>query len=420
MSLNKRSAYIGTMNPLSRRTWTETLHLLLDLLVGTVGFSLVVVGLATGAGLLITFVGIPVLAATLLLSRAGARVELWRAATLLGVELHLPHPIRRRDTLLARVLAPLSDGASWRAAVYFVMLLPVGIVTFSVAVTLWATALGFLTLPAWAWALPGGGPELGNGSHWSEPWQLAVLSGAGLALVFAAPFVIHALTYLDRGLLQLLRRPRSEQRIETLEETRARSVDAAVQERRRIERDLHDGAQQRIVALGLDLGLALEKFDEEPDAARDLVGGAHREAQTAIAELRDLVRGFAPAVLEDRGLDAALSALAARSSVPVQITVDLPTRLPASIEANAYFIVAEALTNVARHARATAAQVEVEEVDGCLRIEISDDGQGGADPSRGTGLAGLAARAAAVDGSFVVDSPPGGGTRLVAELPCAS
>jgi signal transduction histidine kinase len=408
------------MNALTRRTWKETLHLLLDLLAGTVGFSLVLIGLATGAGLLITFVGIPVLAATLLLSRAGGRVELWRARTLLGVELLPPHAIRHRDTLLGRVLAPLGDGSSWRAAVYFVLLLPVGIVTFSAAVALWATALGLLTLPAWAWALPGGGPDVGDGSHWSEPWQLAVLSGAGLALIFAAPFVIHALTYLDRALLLLLRPPQSVQRIETLEETRARSVEAGVQERRRIERDLHDGAQQRIVALGLDLGLALEKFEEDPQAARDLVGGAHREAQTAIAELRDLVRGFAPAVLEDRGLDAALSALAARSPVPLEMTVDVTTRPPASIEANAYFIVAEALTNVARHARATAAQVEVEEVDGRLRIVISDDGQGGADASRGTGLTGLAARAAAVDGSFVVYSPLGGGTRLVAELPCAS
>src|SRR5262249_6400631 len=144
------------------------------------------------------------------------------------------------------------------------------------------------------------------------------------------------------------------------------------------------------------------------------------EAQRAIAELRDLVRGLHPAVLEDRGLDAALSALAARSPVPVALTVDVPERPPASIEANAYFIVAEALTNVARHADACHASVAVGTVDGRLRIEVADDGRGGADAGGGSGLAGLADRAAAVDGTFTMVSPPGGGTTLLVELPCAS
>ena len=190
--------------------------------------------------------------------------------------------------------------------------------------------------------------------------------------------------------------------------------------RRRIERDLHDGAQQRLVAVGMDLGRALDKFDEDPDGARELVDDAHREAQRAIAELRDLVRGFAPAVLEDRGLDAALSALAARAPFPVALHVDVPDRPPASVEANAYFIVAEALTNATRHASARHAEVDVRSRDGWLRIEVVDDGAGGADPARGSGLRGLSDRAAAVDGTFTVTSPPGGGTRVVAELPCAS
>jgi signal transduction histidine kinase len=232
--------------------------------------------------------------------------------------------------------------------------------------------------------------------------------------------VIHATTWLDRLALQLLRRPAKDARIETLEHTRARSVEVAVDERKRLERDLHDGAQQRLVALGLDLGLALEAFDDDPARARELVGGAHQEAQRAIAELRELVRGFHPSVLTDRGLDAALSALAARSPVPVALTVDVPERPPASIEANAYFIVAEGLVNVARHSGASAATVTVRERDGRLRIEISDDGEGGADAADGTGIAGLADRAAAVDGTLALVSPPGRGTTLVAELPCAS
>ena len=408
------------MNLFRARTWEETLYLLLDLPVGVAGFTLAVTGLAGAAGLLITFLGLPLLTATLLLARLAGRGELARARALLGVELPAPRPLPRRDGLIARLFAPIRDGAAWRATVYFLLMLPAGILTFTVAVTWWATALAALTLPAWAWSVPHGGPELWADRYWSRPWQLAVSAAVGLGLTLLAPYVVHATTFVDRGLLQLLRRSRSDERIRTLEETRARSVDAAVEERRRIERDLHDGAQQRLVALGLDLGLALEKFEQDPAAARDLVGGAHREAQQAIAELRDLVRGFAPAVLEDRGLDAALSALAARSPVPVRLHVVVPERPPASVEANAYFIVAEALTNIARHGDARAATVDVRRVDGRLRIEVADDGAGGADPARGTGLAGLAARAEAVDGTFTLESPPAGGTRIVAELPCAS
>jgi hypothetical protein len=252
------------MNPFGRRTRKETLYLLLDLLVGTVGFSLVVTGLATGVGLLITLLGIPVLAATLLLSRAGGHMELMRARVLLGVDLPPPNALRQPSSLLARLFAPFQDAASWKAATYFVLMLPVGIVTFTVAVTWWSTALGLLTLPAWAWTLPGDGPQLFDNRHWSEPWELALSSAVGLLLTLAAPFVIRGVTYLDRAVLHLLRRPPSEQRIETLEESRARSVDAAVDERRRIERDLHDGAQQRLVALGLDLGLALENSRTSP------------------------------------------------------------------------------------------------------------------------------------------------------------
>ena len=167
----------------------------------------------------------------------------------------------------------------------------------------------------------------------------------------------------------------------------------------------------------MDLGLALEKFDEDPAEARELVGEAHHEAQRAIVELRDLVRGLHPAVLEDRGLDAALSALAARAPIPVALDVDVPVRPPASVEANAYFIVAEALTNVAKHAEAHTASVDVHSVNGFLRIEVADDGRGGADAAKGSGLAGLADRAAAVDGAFSVVSPPGGGTTVVRGAP---
>jgi signal transduction histidine kinase len=425
VSVRRRRAYSGAMyvvRPVfALRTWKETAYLLLDLLVGTLAFTVLVTGLATGLGLVITFLGVPILWATMVLARYGARAERERARLLLGVDLPEPAPLPREGSFLRKLFAPLRDGAAWRAVAYFLILFPLGIVTFTLAVTFWSTALGMLTLPLWAWALPHNGPQFSDDYYWNAWWQIGLASLAGLVLTLLTPWIIRGLAAIDRALVRaLLGRSPQDERIEQLEVTRARSVDAAVEERRRIERDLHDGAQQRLVAVGMDLGRALEKFDEDPDGARELVDDAHREAQRAIAELRDLVRGFAPAVLEDRGLDAALSALAARTPFPVALTVDVPDRPPASIEANAYFIVAEALTNATRHASANHAEVDVSARDGRLRIEVVDDGVGGADASHGTGLRGLSDRAAAVDGTFTVTSAPGGGTRIVAELPCAS
>jgi signal transduction histidine kinase len=213
-------------------------------------------------------------------------------------------------------------------------------------------------------------------------------------------------------------------RVGELERSRARVVDAAEQERRRIERDLHDGAQQRLVALAMNLGRAKARYDQDPEAARALIDEAHSDAKQALAELRDLARGLHPAVLADRGLDAALSGLAARSPVPVTVEVDPgggsgagPSQV---VEAIAYFVVAEALTNIAKHSRASRAAVVVRRLDGVLRIVISDNGVGGADPARGTGLRGLADRVSGVDGRLFVDSPAGGPTVLTVELPCAS
>jgi signal transduction histidine kinase len=207
-------------------------------------------------------------------------------------------------------------------------------------------------------------------------------------------------------------------RIGHLERSRADVVDAAGAERRRLERDLHDGAQQRLVSLAMELGRAKAKFATDPAAAEAIVGQAHEQAKEALAELRNLVRGVHPPVLSDRGLDAALSGLAALSPVPVNVRVMLAQRPPGGIEAIAYFVVAEALTNVAKHARATRAAVVVEQVGVMLRVAVHDDGAGGASPA-GRGLSGLASRAAAVDGRLTVTSPAGGPTTVEVLLPCA-
>ncbi len=205
--------------------------------------------------------------------------------------------------------------------------------------------------------------------------------------------------------------------MEQLTETRAGVVDAADAERRRLERDLHDGTQQRLVSLAINLGMARAQAETAEDA-KQAIAEAHEEAKAALAELRDLIRGLHPAVLEDRGLDAALSGIAARMPIPVRLDVDLPRRPAPVIEAVAYFVVSEGLANIVKHSEATEATVFVQRAGNRLHVIVTDDGVGGADAARGTGLTGLARRAASVDGTFEIDSPPGGPTLLTVDLPC--
>ena len=209
------------------------------------------------------------------------------------------------------------------------------------------------------------------------------------------------------------------ERIDVLTTTRAAAADAQAAELRRIERDLHDGAQARLVALAMDLGMARERMDSDPDDARARVAEAHDEAKRALVELRDLARGIHPAVLTDRGLAAAIGSLAATGTIPTDVEVSIDRRLEPAIEAAAYFTVSEALANAAKHSGATAVSVRVVREGSLLRVSVSDDGGGGADASGG-GLTGLRRRLAAHDGTLTVTSPPQGGTLLEAELPCGS
>jgi signal transduction histidine kinase len=208
-------------------------------------------------------------------------------------------------------------------------------------------------------------------------------------------------------------------RVAELEQSRARVVDAGETERRRIERDLHDGTQQQLVALGMTLGRAKARYAVDPGSIGGLLDDAHQQAKDTVTDLRRLIRGLHPPVLTDRGLDAALSAIAVRCPVPVELSVELDHRPTPAVEAIGYFVVAEALTNVAKHSGAAAAVVRVRRDDrGPLWITVADNGVGGADAGRGTGLRGLADRVAAVDGQLSVDSPVGGPTVLTVELPC--
>jgi len=329
-----------------------------------------------------------------------------------------------------RVKRLVADGASWKGIGYGLIMLPVGIFNFTVAVVLWSVGAAGITYPLWGWSLPRGEDDWtlwyrGDLDAGELAVTVAVYVAAGLVVLLITPYVIAGLAAMDRALIRgLLGRSGTEvleRRVTELEESREASVDAAEAERRRIERDLHDGAQQRLVALAMDLGLARQRLERTGDpTTAELVGQAHDEAKRAITELRELVRGIHPAVLTDRGLDAALSAVAARCPVPVDLHVALPERPAPVIEATAYFVVAEALTNVAKHSRARVARVHVLRRDARLVVEVGDDGVGGAAIERAGGLAGLRDRVRAVEGVLRLASPPGGPTWLMAELPWRS
>ena len=246
-----------------------------------------------------------------------------------------------------------------------------------------------------------------------------------LGLLFIAPWVTIGIARVELALARALLGPTADQlhaaQMRRLETSRTAAVDSAEFERRRIERDLHDGAQQRLVALAANLGSAREKLEHEQTAEGvAMVAVAHEEAKAALKEIRDLVRGIHPVILEDRGLDAALSAVVARSPIPVALDVKVDVRPPPAVESAAYFVVNEALTNVARHAMATRAHVSIARAGNRLVVEVRDDGIGGADATNGTGLQGLRDRIAGLGGSMYVISPDGGPTTISVELPCAS
>ncbi|MEU3200323.1 MULTISPECIES: sensor histidine kinase [unclassified Streptomyces] len=413
--------------PVEGRTWRELGYVLLSLPMSILLFTYAVTMVSLGAGLLVTFLGVPVLAAALAGCRGLGSVERARARGLLGLEVGEPEPLRvKRQGVMAWVGVVLKSGASWRSLLYAVLQLPWAVLSFVVTVTLWSVGWSLLTYPLWFWVFPmyGGRDGLqlyGDDRHriyLDNPFEITVTAGVGLLFTLATPWIVRALTTVDRVMVHGLLGPsRLATRVVELESDRGVVVDTAAADLRRIERDLHDGAQARLVALAMDLGLAKEKLREDPQVAAQMVDEAHGEVKTALQELRDLARGIHPAVLTDRGLDAALSSVASRCTVPVQVEVDLTERPAPAIEGIAYFTASELLQNVSKHSRATWAAVEVWRTENRLMLQVVDNGVGGADTSGGSGLSGLAERLNSVDGILVVDSPAGGPTRVTAELP---
>ncbi|AIJ14033.1 sensor histidine kinase [Streptomyces violaceoruber] len=362
-----------------RHTWKEIAHLLANFPAALLGFTYVVTMLSVGIGLTVTVIGLPLLAAGLLGARQLGKLERARTRALLGVRVDEPSPLPLRSGrgFFAQLWMSLKDPVGWRTVLYAFIRFPWGVATFVVTLT----SLFVL-------------------------WPVL-------------PFIARGLANADRAMVRGLLSPSDEleRRIAELESDRGIVVDTAAADLRRIERDLHDGAQARLVNLAMGLGLAKEKLLEDPDAAAAMVDEAHGEVKLALQELRDLARGIHPAVLTDRGLDAALSSVASRCTVPVKVTADLTERPAAAIEGIAYFTVSELLQNVSKHSGASSASVEVWRSSDRLLIQVEDNGHGGARLDGGTGMKGLADRLSAVDGLFVVDSPEGGPTTITAELP---
>jgi signal transduction histidine kinase len=404
-------------------TWFRLGHLSLGLLVGTVSFTVAITLLAITVGLLITFpLAIPFAWLLFVTTRGFAHLQRSRLASLLGVELADPVPALAGASWWRRLLERVKSGPRWREVGHALLALPLSVVGFVGASVVWAGSLVLLTLPLWVSGLPGDTAKFWLFEVGPGPAALGCAAVGLVGLVVLAPWATAGLCWLDERTARWLLGPSEKAalaaQVGRVETSRVAAVDAAEAERRRIERDLHDGAQQRLVALAMDLGAARERIDRDPEAGRALLESAHEEAKAALGELRDLVRGIHPAILEEQGIDAALSAVVARCPIPVEVHVDVADRPRSAVESAAYYVVAEALTNIARHAQATRAWVNVVRLGDRLTVEVRDDGVGGADPARGTGLRGLRDRATGLGGTLDLISPAGGPTTLLVVLPC--
>ncbi|SOE09529.1 Signal transduction histidine kinase [Streptomyces sp. 2323.1] len=316
----------------------------------------------------------------------------------------------------------LSDPATWRDLLWMLLDGPVGLVLGLLPASLVAYGLNGMLVTPFLWERMG--PHWGFGAIWPIEDQtdayLAIPQGVllvALGLLCARPLLrLH--TRFNRLLLAPTRSARLALRVERLTETRSETVQSQAAELRRIERDLHDGAQARLVSLGMSLGLADTLVEQDPVMVRKLLADAMESSSQALTELRDLVRGIHPPVLAERGLDGAVRALAMGLSMPVEVSIELPSRPQPPVESAAYFVIAETLTNVTKHSGANRVSLRLWHADGALRAQIGDNGRGGADPEGGSGLRGLQRRLAAFDGTLDISSPPGGPTLVTMELPC--
>ena len=400
------------LSPIHPQTWYAVGAIIVGPFVATLAFGIVVALISTGLTTLLAGIGILFIAAGIESSRVVAWVERWRV--FVG-EPDKPraHPYRPfRGGIVEIVRAEFADEARWRDVLYVAVDLPLTIIESTVVGVAWALALSALTLPIWF------EPRASLPPIW-------LASVAGVLLLFVAASLSQIVIRLHRqvvaGLLCTSESRALRREVETLRQSRSAVIDVEASELSRIERDLHDGAQQRLVMLSIDLGLASERIDTDPEGAKELMRSSQEQAREALAEIRQLVRGIAPSILLDRGLVPAIESVTGRGPIRTSIRSELApgTRLSAAVERTAYFVASEALANVAKHSGASNCQVRVRLEGGQLVIEIWDDGKGGAIVAPGGGLAGLASRVAGVDGTLTVTSPSGGPTLIRAAIPVA-
>jgi signal transduction histidine kinase len=410
------------------RTARGLAYLLLSVLIGPIAFFWALISTLVSALLSITYLGPPVFIPITWLTRRIAGLERRRAGWVLGPEIDTPYePVSARNPW-TRGRAIARQAATWRDLSWLVLMFPLGIGIGLVGTLVAAVTTATILAPVWLWSVPN--PNLPPVPYWlfnTVPGR-GVLTLIGLLLAPASGLLVRRLSMLQATIAGWLLGPGPRQRLvdraTELADTRRRVVDAQAAELQRIERDLHDGAQARIVAAGMTLALTerqlrLSGRDDE-DPAREGVRTARRQLDDALAELRLLVRGIYPPILTDRGLAAALTALAGDAPIPVVIHAEEAAKLPPAVESAAYFVVAEALANATKHSEATECTVAVlRSPDGRLSVEVRDDGRGGADPA-GSGLDGLRRRVEALDGTMMITSPPGGPTVVHTEFPCAS
>jgi signal transduction histidine kinase len=399
--------------------------------------------LSAGTGLVVVFVGIFLLVGMVWFARWLGAFELARVNATAGPRIEPPRwQAPAGAGFWARVFTPFTDVHTWRYLLHGLVVNPfLGIISWTIAFAWTVTALGGVTYWIYSLWIPEPGRDwnflevivnfFAPGSGFTVDTRTGdniALFVVGLVLLLTLPFVTRGLTLMHRGVARLLLgRLESDalrERVAEVSASRQAAVAAEGTALRRLERDIHDGPQQRLVRLQMDLSAAERQLDKDPDRARELLSEAIGQSKDALDELRALSRGFAPPILADRGLAAALQSLADRSPVPVRVTNQLPADalLPDEVERAAYFVAAEALTNVARHAAAREARlaVRIAPVDGgpaVLELAVSDDGSGGAAPVAGHGLAGLEERLRGVGGSLAVSSPTGGPTVVSARLP---
>ncbi|WP_225630675.1 sensor histidine kinase [Streptomyces solaniscabiei] len=406
---------------LSPWPWRAAGYLLTGVPAGVAALVGIVTTAVLGTVLSLVLVGLPLLLLTALAGLPVARVERRRLRLVDAGPAPDPHRAGVGRGPWAWLTTRLREQATWQelghALLFAVLLWPLDALVLTVALlfplSMAATPLLMATV--------GDGEEAKVLKQWTvTTWPAACgFALLGLVLLALGAYVLAAAAGARAELTRLLIAPRGgglDAKVVELTRSRVRLVDAFEAERRRIERDLHDGAQQRLVALTMTLGLA--RLDVPPGPLADQLAKAHREAGRALEELRELIHGIHPKVLADYGLEAAVADAADRSAVPVDLDLELPGRLPQAVEAAAYFVVCEALANVARHSGASRAEVRGRHRGGRLFLDIGDDGRGGARAGEGSGLTGLADRMSVLDGRLSLSSPPGGPTLLRVEMPC--